>query len=72
MIPLDDALRLLEEFGPLKKDVCGLLPTRKPTHGSCCTCQDCGEDYDDCVCSHNECWTRIQEILARERGERDG
>ena len=23
---------------------------RKPTHGPCCTCQDCGNFYDDCVC----------------------
>lgn len=21
---------------------------RKPTHGSCCTCQRCGRDYDTC------------------------
>lgn len=23
-------------------------PFRRPTHGSCCTCQNCGEDYDSC------------------------
>ena len=23
---------------------------RKPTHGTCCTCQICGNQYDDCVC----------------------
>ena len=22
----------------------------KPGHGSCCTCQSCGEHYDDCNC----------------------
>ena len=26
---------------------------RKPTHGSCCTCQTCGYDYDDCYCESN-------------------
>lgn len=26
----------------------------KPTHGNCCTCQDCGHDHDSCICSHNE------------------
>lgn len=24
---------------------------RKPTHGPCCTCQRCGQDYDVCRCS---------------------
>lgn len=24
--------------------------TRKPTHGNCCTCQDCGQGHDECVC----------------------
>lgn len=23
---------------------------RKPTHGPCCTCQACGQHYDDCRC----------------------
>lgn len=27
---------------------------RIPTHGSCCTCQDCGQGYDDCVCQYFE------------------
>lgn len=22
----------------------------KPTHGTCCTCQVCGWDYDNCLC----------------------
>ena len=26
----------------------------KPGHGSCCTCQECGRHYDDCVCTSNE------------------
>lgn len=26
-------------------------PWRKPTHGRCCTCQTCGQYYDDgCLC----------------------
>jgi DTW domain-containing protein YfiP len=28
-------------------------PTRQPTHGNCCTCQDCGHAHDECVCAHN-------------------
>ncbi len=23
---------------------------RKPTHGNCCTCQDCGQPHDECTC----------------------
>ena len=23
-----------------------------PTHGPCCTCQDCGECHDDCICKY--------------------
>jgi len=23
---------------------------RKPTHGNCCTCQDCGQGHDECFC----------------------
>jgi hypothetical protein len=25
-----------------------------PTHGPCCTCQDCGECHDDCICKYFE------------------
>ena len=25
----------------------------KPTHGNCCTCQECGQNHDDCVCFEN-------------------
>jgi hypothetical protein len=27
---------------------------RKPTHGPCCTCQTCGQFYDDCICQYLE------------------
>jgi len=27
---------------------------RKPTHGPCCTCQDCGYDLDACWCWDNK------------------
>jgi len=29
-------------------------PFRKPTHGTCCTCQVCGWDYDNCQCNYGE------------------
>lgn len=25
----------------------------RPTHGNCCTCQECGYDHDFCKCEHN-------------------
>jgi len=25
-----------------------------PTHGSCCTCESCGQNYDDCICQYFE------------------
>ena len=31
----------------------GVKPLRTPTHGNCCTCQECGHFHDDCVCIHN-------------------
>jgi len=28
----------------------GDLTPKKPTHGTCCTCSDCGYTYDECIC----------------------
>lgn len=28
-------------------------PWCRPTHGRCCTCQDCGWDYDHCQCGYS-------------------
>ena len=25
-----------------------------PTHGNCCTCQDCGQYHDECICKYFE------------------
>ena len=36
-----------------EKEIRELLKTRKPGHGSCCTCQGCGFYHDDCECSGN-------------------
>ncbi len=61
---LDDVERLegvvekLLEFTSWRKGV-GRIPTKKPGHGNCCTCQDCGHYHDECVCEHNE----IEDIL---------
>jgi len=39
-----------------------IKPHRKPTHGSCCTCQDCGYYHDECVCGDNEIITAIKNL----------
>lgn len=28
-------------------------PWMKPTHGTCCTCQDCGWPHDQCKCGYS-------------------
>ena len=46
-------------------------PWRKPTHGTCCTCQTCGQYYDDgCLCD----WTDDSEksVLLEDEIERRG
>lgn len=48
---LEDVIKVLIDHGVLQDSK--ELPTRTPTHGPCCTCQDCGEGYDECVCKHN-------------------
>ena len=37
----------LSTIRELKKDESSF---KRPTHGSCCTCQTCGWNYDDCRC----------------------
>ncbi len=57
---LDRLVRLRDVIDLLARDDLGCLKGRemvakvKPFHGSCCCCQTCGQQYDDCVCSHNE------------------
>lgn len=38
------------------------IPTRKPTHGTCCTCQDCGWDHDCCVCFSNQLYNLFEAL----------
>ena len=43
--------------------------TTKPSHGSCCTCQTCGWDYDNCVCDHNRILSAINSLAASTESE---
>ena len=44
-------------------------PNRKPRHGSCCTCQRCGWDYDNCQCNYSQfledAWKVVDKILSK-------
>lgn len=47
------------------------IPSEKPTHGPCCTCQTCGRDHDTCICGHNDTLDALDKFLD-ERVEWDG
>jgi hypothetical protein len=61
----ENVIKILKEYSDMK-DAEVLLPSKKPTHGPCCTCQTCGHYYDDCICLHNEIllelWKVTEEI----------
>lgn len=61
-IPYDNLCELLIRDGYLKGRE--PLPTRRPTHGNCCTCQGCGQDHDDCVCEHNRLLAELEKLKA--------
>ncbi len=52
LVRLRDVIEILKEYSDLMD--LKYREIRKPTHGTCCTCQDCGHDHDECVCNHNE------------------
>jgi len=46
-------------------------PFRKPTHGSCCTFQVCGYDYDACICGITEDISAAFELVAEVQAKPD-
>ena len=49
------------------KTVSGMIKKRKPTHGPCCTCQDCGfyfEGGSECECSRNQVLEEVIKSLS--------
>lgn len=40
----------------------GVIPKVSMTHGTCCCCRECGQNHDDCVCTHNEIATALATI----------
>lgn len=61
LVRLEDVFDILKELGYLQSDAF-ILP-RVPTHGSCCTCQDCGYGHDECVCNSNELVLSLNAIV---------
>jgi hypothetical protein len=37
----------------------------KPTHGTCCTCQTCGWDYENCICNWSTYLEKAWEVLEK-------
>ena len=54
-------IKYLTDCGIMEGDK--LKEKKKPDHGSCCTCQNCGYNYDNCICNHNEHLKAIKEIF---------
>lgn len=52
-IRLKDLMKYMDEYYGVGTSL-EKIPTRKPTHGNCCTCQDCGYGHDECICEHND------------------
>ncbi len=56
---------LEEKAGRLQEEVQKWQRIRTPTHGPCCTCQRCGQHYDDCRCDLDEIVDQLQQAESR-------
>ena len=65
MIDAIDVLKTLKQLGVINS--IEIKSFRKPTHGECCTCQDCGYYHDECVCLDNEIITTIKELAQKSK-----
>jgi len=60
----DKVLAALKEYGFIRSTE--KIAPIKPGHGPCCTCQTCGQDYDDCVCETNQIIDLVHKALEEE------
>ncbi len=53
---MTELIETAQEWNPYcyENDCSDVHIKRTPTHGSCCTCQKCGNYYDDCICQYFE------------------
>ncbi|HSW65450.1 MAG TPA: DNA translocase FtsK [Dissulfurispiraceae bacterium] len=63
--PCPSCATLRAEVERLRGEVLKWQRIRTPAHGSCCTCQKCGEHYDDCRCDLDE----VADELTQARAE---
>jgi len=63
-VTADDVKRLLYDMGELTH--MKVIPKIKPSHGSCCTCQDCGYYHDMCVCCDNAIVIALDNLFNKE------
>jgi len=49
LVTQENEIRLEKVIEDLERECVG-RDIKKVTHGTCCTCQYCGHDYDDCRC----------------------
>jgi len=61
IVTYHDVLQLLSNEGVISNPK--IMPERKPTHGPCCTCQDCGYYHDECICGDNEIVEKIIKLF---------
>jgi hypothetical protein len=57
--------RLAAEVEKLRGEVAKWTRIRTPTHGSCCTCQACGNDYDSCRCDLDSVADEVAALRSR-------
>jgi hypothetical protein len=38
---------------------------RKPSHGSCCSCQTCGHFNDECQCGYHDSWSQLGPLIEK-------
>jgi len=53
-----------EELEAARKEAQKWRRIRKPTHGTCCTCQRCGLDHDTCRCDLDEVCDELEQYKA--------
>jgi len=71
-LKVEDIEKYLLDCGELRS-LEPLLPyPGKITHGSCCTCQTCGWDYDRCICSPNTNLATWKQFVQEKGVEIDG
>lgn len=59
----------LAKFSELEREVEGMKKTMKVTHGTCCTCQNCGYPNDnDCECPRNEVLIEVLQLIKERVG----